>query len=175
MVCHGELARDRPATRHLTEYFLWMSFGGVVGGLFNGLVAPLAFNSLLEYPLVMMVACLMLPPLGAVSRDNLWARRADLALAGVFVLVGGLLLYMFYRDKGVSIDRDGLRNAPWRWALFGLAGGLLLGLAAMRTGWGLPPASDGGEPDNNPIDRALDLVLPAALLVLVVGLFWRLP
>src|SRR5262249_13020889 len=56
-----------------------------------------------------------------------------------------------------------------------LAGGLLLGLAAVRTGWGLPPVADGGEPDNNPVDRALDLVLPAALLVLVVGLFWGLP
>src|SRR5262249_32026001 len=37
MVCHGELAQDRPDPQHLTEYFLWMSFGGVVGGLFNGL------------------------------------------------------------------------------------------------------------------------------------------
>jgi hypothetical protein len=50
LVCHGELARDRPAATHLTEYFLWMSLGGVLGGVFNGLVAPLAFRWQLEYP-----------------------------------------------------------------------------------------------------------------------------
>src|SRR6185295_12203989 len=48
MVCHGELARDRPPPAHLTEYFLWMSIGGVIGGLFNALFAPVAFNSLVE-------------------------------------------------------------------------------------------------------------------------------
>src|SRR5262249_48017650 len=37
MVCHGELARDRPAPAHLTEFFLWMSVGGVLGGMFNAL------------------------------------------------------------------------------------------------------------------------------------------
>src|SRR5262249_60950328 len=37
LVCHGELARDRPSTSHLTEYYLWMSAGGVLGGVFNAL------------------------------------------------------------------------------------------------------------------------------------------
>jgi spermidine synthase len=61
MVCHGELARRRPAPRHLTEYYLWMSFGGVLGGLFNALVAPMIFTTVVEYPLVMMLACLLMP------------------------------------------------------------------------------------------------------------------
>src|SRR5262249_22607264 len=38
MVCHGELARDRPSPRHLTEFYLWMSVGGVLGGIFTALV-----------------------------------------------------------------------------------------------------------------------------------------
>src|SRR5262249_52371989 len=63
MVCHGELARDRPPTKYLTEFFLWMSVGGVVGGLFNALFAPLVFNSLAEYQVAMVAACLLLPPL----------------------------------------------------------------------------------------------------------------
>ena len=33
LVCHGAMAADRPASKHLTEYYLWMSAGGVVGGL----------------------------------------------------------------------------------------------------------------------------------------------
>ncbi|MCS7045034.1 MAG: hypothetical protein NZO58_01630, partial [Gemmataceae bacterium] len=40
MVCHGELAKDRPSTRHLTEFYLMMSIGGMLGGMFNGLLAP---------------------------------------------------------------------------------------------------------------------------------------
>jgi hypothetical protein len=61
MVCHGELARDRPPAAHLTEFYLWLSVGGALGGLFNALLAPLLFNSVVEYPLVLVLACLSLP------------------------------------------------------------------------------------------------------------------
>ena len=60
MVCHGAIARDRPAPAHLTEFYLWMSAGGVLGGLFNALLAPLLFTSVVEYPLVLVLACLLL-------------------------------------------------------------------------------------------------------------------
>ncbi len=58
--CHGALALDRPAPRHLTEFYLLISVGGVLGGLFNALLAPLIFSSLIEYPLVMVLACVLL-------------------------------------------------------------------------------------------------------------------
>ena len=61
MVCHGQLAADRPAPSRLTEFYLWMSLGGVIGGLFNALVAPLIFHSALEYPLMMVAACMLRP------------------------------------------------------------------------------------------------------------------
>jgi SAM-dependent methyltransferase len=62
LLCHGELARDRPSAEHLTEFYLCMSIGGVAGGLFNVLVAPFVFRTgLYEYPLAMVVACLMRP------------------------------------------------------------------------------------------------------------------
>src|SRR5205823_4922231 len=90
MVCHGELARDRPAPRYLTEYFLLMSTGGVIGGLFNGLFAPVVFNAIVEYPLAMVCACLLVPPLGAYKESKA-SRYADLGLVGLFLLVGLLL------------------------------------------------------------------------------------
>jgi spermidine synthase len=58
MAAHGELARRRPHVRHLTEFYLWISVGGVLGGVFNALVAPVVFNQIWEYPLVLTLACL---------------------------------------------------------------------------------------------------------------------
>lgn len=61
MVCHGELARDRPHPAHLTEFYLWLALGGVLGGLFNSLVAPLVFAGVAEYPLALVLAVLCRP------------------------------------------------------------------------------------------------------------------
>ena len=61
MVCHGELAKHRPPTLYLTRFYLVMSFGGMLGGLFNTFVAPFVFNAVYEYP-IMIVAALLLRP-----------------------------------------------------------------------------------------------------------------
>src|SRR5690606_32158540 len=47
-LCHGELAADRPSPERLTEFYLWLSAGGALGGLFNGVIAPVAFDSVAE-------------------------------------------------------------------------------------------------------------------------------
>ena len=72
LVCHGELAKDRPDPKHLTEYFLWMSFGGMLGGMFNGLAAPLLFKSVTEFPLAIILGCL----LRAQLRGATWTEKA---------------------------------------------------------------------------------------------------
>ena len=54
MACHGELVRLRPAAGRLTEFYLLMSLGGVLGGMFASLAAPNIFNSVVEYPLLMI-------------------------------------------------------------------------------------------------------------------------
>ncbi len=61
MVCHGELAKLRPHTRHLTTFYLIMSFAGMLGGMFNTFVAPFVFNAVYEYP-IMIIAALLLRP-----------------------------------------------------------------------------------------------------------------
>jgi hypothetical protein len=63
LMCHYELARDRPSPQYLTTYFLIMSLGGVLGGIFNSLLAPLIFSLSYEFPLVLVIACLMVPQL----------------------------------------------------------------------------------------------------------------
>ncbi len=61
LVCHGLLADDRPHARHLAEFYLWLSAGGAAGGLFNALLAPLVFDTVIEYPLVVVLACYLGP------------------------------------------------------------------------------------------------------------------
>jgi hypothetical protein len=81
MVCHGELARRRPSVRHLTEFYLAISVGGVLGGIFNALVAPVVFDRVIEYPLAIALACLALPGGASGPRSrNLKARTLDFAL-----------------------------------------------------------------------------------------------
>ena len=61
LVFHGELARSRPAVGHLTEFYLCLSVGGVMGGIFNSLIAPVVFNTVMELPLVLIFAALIRP------------------------------------------------------------------------------------------------------------------
>ena len=61
MVCHGELAKDRPPANQLTDFYLMMSVGGMLGGLFNALLAPVLFTVAAEYPIGLFLACAMCP------------------------------------------------------------------------------------------------------------------
>jgi SAM-dependent methyltransferase len=58
VVCHRGLAERRPHVSRLTEFYLLLSIGGVLGGVFNGLLAPLVFDELYEYPVAIGLACL---------------------------------------------------------------------------------------------------------------------
>lgn len=59
MVCHGELERLKPSPRYLTSFYLSMSAGGMLGGLFVGIVAPLVFHEYFELPLLMIASSLI--------------------------------------------------------------------------------------------------------------------
>jgi hypothetical protein len=90
MVCHGELARDRPSVGRLTEFYLWLSVGGAAGGLFNALIAPLVFRTVIEYPLALLAACLLRPDaIGIVREPGGLARDFTWAVAALAVAVAG--------------------------------------------------------------------------------------
>ena len=84
MVCHGEVESSyRPAAEYLTAVYLAMSFGGVLGGIFNALLAPILFDWVAEYPLILVLACLACPVatapvLARATRDlgrSIWPSR----------------------------------------------------------------------------------------------------
>lgn len=58
---HGAMAADRPPAAKLTEFYFWMSLGGVIGGIFPALVAPRIFDWTYEHPILLVLAGLMLP------------------------------------------------------------------------------------------------------------------
>src|SRR5262249_13785214 len=92
MVCHGEMARTRPPASHLTEFYLWMSLGGVLGGMFNALLAPLIFTTMIEYPLVLVLSVLLQwhPGADIAAKRGRWL---EVGLpAGLGAIVAGLIL-----------------------------------------------------------------------------------
>jgi hypothetical protein len=101
MLCHGELAADRPAAAHLTEFYLWLSVGGVLGGACHALLAPLLFDSIAEYPLALVLACAVaLPRAEHVSRgDWLWPLLPGTLTAGAVWAVRGT---RFHADAVVA-------------------------------------------------------------------------
>lgn len=79
LLCHAQLAGDRPPARHLTQFYLWMALGGVLGGAFTALVAPVVFDDLLEYPLAIVLACMLMPHL-ASKKKSLGSTRERIVL-----------------------------------------------------------------------------------------------
>jgi hypothetical protein len=83
LVAHKRLAADRPPPARLTEFFSLISVGGALGGVFASLVAPVVFDTVLEYPIAIVLALLVLPrPVEAMRRTHPLA-LATFALAAV--------------------------------------------------------------------------------------------
>ena len=149
LVAHGELARRRPAARHLTEFYFLISLGGALGGIFNALVAPLIFVHLEEYPVTLMLAALLLPPLAGAaathrttrqqrrprphstnaSRPQAPVRRFSRAQvldvflpAATFALVAALVMSLLESDQGLT----------WESRVFAFGAPALVSLAFVR-------------------------------------------
>jgi hypothetical protein len=89
MVLHARLAGSRPPAGQLTAFYVWMSVGGALGGLFNGVVAPLALPGPFEYPIVLFVAAFAV---GGSLATLTGGSAARLALAGAVIIAGTLAL-----------------------------------------------------------------------------------
>lgn len=98
LISHGELAKRKPEASHLTSYYLWMSFGGVLGGSFNSLLAPVLFKyiGLVEYPLGLIASLLVLGVAGGTLRKS-----GDWVFAGGIAAIASVLLFVLPRDEAI--------------------------------------------------------------------------
>jgi hypothetical protein len=123
MVCHGELARRRPPAERLTEFYFFLSVGGVLGGAFNALLAPLVFPGVWEYPLALVAACLVKPATPDDSkRTPTWDILLPLALLGLVLLTRRILVAADSSEGGTLLT----------WALVAVFGCIIPGLALMN-------------------------------------------
>jgi hypothetical protein len=97
LTCHGELAKRRPPAEYLTTFYLWMSAGGMIGGLCAALIAPLVFNWIAEYPLLIVLAALCRPGLSFPLGRREWTLIACAA---------ALALYLAAPALGFGFDVD---------------------------------------------------------------------
>lgn len=126
---HGYLYHLRPSPQHLTLFYLIMSAGGVLGGLFAALIAPILFDWVYEHPILMLAAALLLPLPVLIPWPQMLrlAPRAAGGIAAVLIGVAAVLsLYVSSEWQGVLegpvgpsvglIFFIGLLCIGWRWA-----------------------------------------------------------
>jgi hypothetical protein len=97
MVCHGELVRLKPHPRHLTAFYLMISLGGALGGLFVAIVAPRVFHTYFELPLLLVVCGVLVTLVLWVSPGN-WSGKIPvtpvrIAMAVLTIALAGYLGY----------------------------------------------------------------------------------
>lgn len=100
LLCNTRLAQSRPPAARLTEFYLLLALGGVLGGIFNALVAPAVFNSVAEYPIA-IVLTLLVRPRTAIAW---WDRQPRLMAAALDVFLAtaiGALLFLLDDLAGV--------------------------------------------------------------------------
>lgn len=98
LMCHMRLAEARPNVSRLTEFYIWMSVGGVLGGIFNALLAPLLFSGTYEYLIVTVLAVLAHPRFTLIAGETF--RRVIIA---ALMCVLGFVLFKLMSHAGVDM------------------------------------------------------------------------
>jgi SAM-dependent methyltransferase len=117
MVCHGELVRRKPHPRHLTLFYVMLSTGGALGGMFVGLFAPAAFNAYFEFPIGLFLCALLMVIVLWKELRRIWRIALLLALCGYGIRLGmvskefvdgyHVVVRNFYSQLRVSERDDG--------------------------------------------------------------------
>lgn len=131
--CHGELVSRRPEVGRLTEFYLCMSVGGLLGGVFNVLAAPLLFDGIYEYGIAITVA--------AMLRRGAWAGNRRDYFFDIAVPVAILLAAMIVSSLGLLSSLGDAKQEVVS-ALFAVVGLVIFGCKdrPLRFGLGIGAA-----------------------------------
>ncbi|WP_167508078.1 fused MFS/spermidine synthase [Corallococcus aberystwythensis] len=111
MMCHGELFRIRPAPRYLSAFYLWVSVGGVLGGVFVSLVAPAVFNVYWEHPLALGACCLVaLTSMMQRPPNEKVTARVQRVLRGAMLVMVAVVNLSFMVSGALGLVRFSERN-----------------------------------------------------------------
>jgi hypothetical protein len=140
---HAQMYRTRPAPIYLTGFYLCMSIGGALGGLFSGLIAPLVFDWTYEHPLLILAAAALVPQSFLfVWTERLWSNRVRAGVLTILMLVLTLVI------AGIAIEQPW----PWMWGRATWIGAGAIGLLTFFC-----------------IGRRLPFVIGVAGMILVFG------
>jgi hypothetical protein len=90
LLCHGELYRRRPTSAHLTEFYLWTSLGGALGGMFAAIVAQHLFTQVYEYPILIVAALLAFPGVSQGGPRRLIVQTGPVLMLAALAVVARL-------------------------------------------------------------------------------------
>ncbi len=144
---HARMYALRPRASQLTLFYLAMSAGGALGGLFTALIAPLVFDWVWEHPLLVLAAALLMPLPALYDWRRLPGLDPGLARIGAAILVAiGLFLAVQLLDLPLGAEAGldrlwltfgiavvGVLLVPWRWLFVGLLLALMLAQGGLDT------------------------------------------
>lgn len=119
MICHGLIAATRPQPAYLTRFYFCMSLGGVLGGIFSGLIAPNVFSWIAEYPILIVGAALARPTAS-------WPKAKEVGLAIGFVVLVLLASLPGFREGFTLLP-------PANWIVWGVVLLLVAGALALSS------------------------------------------
>jgi hypothetical protein len=115
LYCHQILYKERPHRDYLTEFYFWLALGGVLGGLFNAIIAPIVFEKIWEYPLSICIAVYII--LRSCSSEYFIKSKRlyfTLSFLGAVIMCGGMLYGLVHKQYFI----DSIGQTP---ALIGLS------------------------------------------------------
>jgi SAM-dependent methyltransferase len=188
MVCHGELARRRPAPAYLTSFYLMVSVGGAIGGLLIGFAAPYFLNGLYDLPIVVSLTGFMLVYLLWLERGRAAGKAiGETSLKGasqpsspadkvvVAILTLALIGYIAVRLAAAKFGYPPFLKAPFLNAPYDSP--VLLGIAGLIAAyifWQGRGALDGKTGDDKSMTEGfVTFVIAAGLAIGIAGFLAR--
>ncbi len=175
MICHGEVARSRPAPQYLTSFYLMVSVGGAAGGLLIGFIAPYLLNGLYDLPIVVSLTAFMLVYLlwrergkassAAINKAEFLSEPYDKVVIGVLTL--SLVLYIVLRLAAAKAGAPAFFKAPFLTAAYDSP--VLFAIAGLIAAYVILRGAGAAANDGKSLEGFVTFVLAAGIAVGIAG------